>query len=125
VKKLRGMGRLAWLLKTMAGASALVIATSAAASTGQAKSSFMVHVELTARKDSASCDKTVLGSTVNVTCMPAGQAPSPVRPQQLFVFRPNHEWFGTIDAMMSTGTITSWRVVRGIRWDYIELVVGW
>jgi hypothetical protein len=110
-------------VRTIAGVSAIAVVSTALA--GQAKSSFMIELELTPAKVTASCDRTVAGSTVNVTCTRPGQPAQPGQPQQLFVFRPNNEWYGTIDAMMSTGTITSWRVVRGIRWDYIELVVGW
>ena len=32
---------------------------------------------------------------------------------------------GTIDSYVGAGTTTSWRVIRLVNLDYLELMVGW
>ena len=82
-------------------------------------------VELFDFKNTVQCG-TAGDRVVSLTCTTTGDRPNtPLKPQQpLFLFRGN-EWLGTVDSMMTTGTVTSWRVVRVANRDYLEIVVGW
>jgi hypothetical protein len=105
-------------------ALALMLGASATCGAASKSASFRVVVDLLADAKTAECG--VAGQqVVSVTCNQVGvQSTKPAFQTSLYLFRTN-EWLGTVDAMMTTGTVTSWRVVRVSDRDYIEIVVGW
>ena len=111
----------AWRQLTLA----LLIGASAACGAASKTATFRVMVELFESK-SVLCG-TAGTQVVTVSCtVPETQAQTQpqLRQTNLHLFRA-HEWLGTVDAMMTTGTVQSWRVVRVADRDYLEIVVGW
>ena len=106
--------------------AALLLAAGVAHARGTSQG-FDVGVKLNATQSTATCSESTLpGATtkVSITC---GQAKSPSTPPThllLHIFRAE-EWVGTVDGFMTTGTVTSWRVVRLAQREYLEMTVGW
>ena len=86
--------------------------------------SFSVTVNLATQ--GATCDTSSAGSSVSVGCQSVGQPTTNASLPRLFlqVFR-GGQLVGDIHSGMSSGTITSWRVVRGGERDYLEIMVAW
>jgi hypothetical protein len=76
--------------------------------------------------EGATCDSSSAGSSVSVGCQSVGQPTTNASLPLLFmqVFR-GGQLVGDIHSGMSSGTITSWRVVRGNTRDYLEIMVAW
>ncbi|HET7731919.1 MAG TPA: hypothetical protein VFK48_18000 [Usitatibacter sp.] len=106
-------------------AAALLLTAASGAFAGQTSATFKVVVEWVPNKNAAECASITQGNAISVTCTPIGGRPSPAQNQLLYVFQQNNQWLGTVESMMTTGTVTSWRVVKGRERDYLELVVGW
>jgi hypothetical protein len=113
------------LRRVKVAAAALLLTAASGALAGQTSATFKVVVEWIPNKSTAECQSITQGNTVSVTCAPIGGRPSPAQNQLLYVFHQNNQWLGTVESMMTTGTVTSWRVVKAGERDYLELVVGW
>jgi len=107
----------------------LLAAAATCCEAGQASASFKVAVDFIAdSKNTAQCDRTSRPSvppSVTITC---GSSTDPsTRPESRFLLNvyQSGEFLGTVDGMMTTGTVTSWRVIRLVNRDYLEIMVGW
>lgn len=107
----------------------LLAGASACCEAGQASASFQVKVDLlTNSKNTGQCErstKPTLPAAVTIVCG-SSASPSP-RPDSRFMldmYR-SGEFLGTVDGMMSTGTVTSWRVIHLVNREYLEIMVGW
>ena len=113
--------RQAFVALLLAGASACIEARETSAS-------FLVKVDLvTDVKSSAECAQTTSRGTpasVNIKCSTGAPIPAST-PRFVFDMYDAGMWLGTVDGLMTTGTVTSWRVVRLVNRDYLEIVVGW
>ena len=83
---------------------------------------------ITDAKNTAQCDRTSRPSvppSVTIVCSPS--TPQSVQPESRFMLNvyQSGEFLGTVDGMMTTGTVTSWRVIRLVNRDYLEIMVGW
>jgi hypothetical protein len=118
-----------WLPRQRQALTALLLAgASACCEAGQASASFMVKVELLGDlKNTAECERTTTpGALTSVTIKCGAGAPiPPTTPRFVVNMYDSGLWLGTIDGMMTTGTVTSWRVVHLVNRDYLEVVVGW
>lgn len=88
----------------------------------------MVKVDLLGDlKNTAACERTNSpGPLASVTIKCAAGAPIPANtPRFVLNMYDGGMWLGTVDGMMTTGTVTSWRVVHLVSRDYLEIVVGW
>jgi hypothetical protein len=109
--------------------AALLAAASLAVDAGQTSASFIVSVDMvTEEKNTGQCDRTTSPGATSVVFVNCG-APSAGKPLSdsrflLNLYRTG-EFLGTVDGMMSTGTVTSWRVVHVMNRDYLEIMVGW
>jgi hypothetical protein len=86
---------------------------------------FGVTVNLFTEPKTAVCERSAAegsGSQVRVVC--GTTQPSETSRHLLHVFR-SREWIGSVDGEMSTGTVTSWRVVHLANREYLEMTVGW
>ncbi len=109
-------------------AALLLAGASACCEAGQASASFMVKVDLLGDlKNTAECERsTSPGPLASVTIKCAAGAPIPATtPRFVLNMYEGGLWLGTVDGMMTTGTVTSWRVVHLVSRDYLEIVVGW
>jgi hypothetical protein len=107
----------------------LLAAAAVCAHAGQKSASFIVGVDLLSdEKSTAQCERTVPrpGSKplITVKCGPVRPDPRPDSRFHLNLYR-SGELLGTVDGMMTTGTVTSWRVVHLVNRDYLEIMVGW
>jgi hypothetical protein len=111
---------------TLAAVAALALA---AAGNGFARTSaqpFDVRVDLLSAPLTGTCaESTSPGSTTQVS-IECGQTKAPPRSTHLLlhVYMAD-EWIGSVDGRMATGTVTSWRVVRLAKREYLEMTVGW
>ena len=126
---LQAMGR-QWPPRRGGGAllAPILIAASFGAVSAQKSASFMVGVDLLTDPKTGSCDRTTApgGSPLLVVNCNLS-TPTPQRPDQRFmlnVYQAGY-YLGTVDGMMSTGTVTSWRVISLPKRDYLEIMVGW
>jgi hypothetical protein len=109
----------------------LLAAASLGAPAAQKSASFKVMVDLISdAKDTVQCDRTTRPSvppSVTVVCVPAGGQATTTRTDPRFMLNlyESGAFLGTVDGMMSTGTVTSWRVVHLVNRDYLEIMVGW
>jgi hypothetical protein len=112
----------------LALAALLLAGTSAACEAREASASFLVKVDLiTDLKNTAECQQTTSrppASSVNIKCTTGAPIPAGT-PRFVFDMYDSGMWLGTVDGVMTTGTVTSWRVVRLVNRDYLEIVVGW
>jgi len=93
-----------------------------AAFAGREDRPFTVTVNVTAPAG-ALCDTSLGVARLSIQCAPTGGVrPLPVLLLQ--VFR-GGTLVGDIHSGMSTGTITSWRVLRAGGRDYVEIMVAW
>jgi hypothetical protein len=77
----------------------------------------------TVNETGVQCDTSLGVARLDIRCAPTGRMhPLPVLFLQ--VFR-GGMLVGDIHAGMSTGTITSWRVLRAGERDYLEVMVAW
>jgi hypothetical protein len=107
----------------------LLAGASACCEAGQASASFKVKVDFLADpKDTGRCERSTrptLPASVTIVC---GSSTSPgTRPDSRFMLNMyrSGEFLGTVDGMMSTGTVTSWRVIHLVNREYLEIMVGW
>jgi hypothetical protein len=111
------------------GLVALLLAgASACCNAGQTSAPFSVNLKLNF-KDTVACDRTVqpgiLPNNVTIVCS-NNTIPAPrMAPRFMLNLFQSGEWVGTVDAMMSTGTVTSWRVIHLVNRDYLEVMLGW
>lgn len=94
----------------------------------EASASFMVKVDLLDNlKNTAECERTTApGPLTSVTIKCAAGAPIPAgTPRFVLDMYEGGLWLGTVDGLMTTGTVTSWRIVHLVSRDYLEIVVGW
>jgi hypothetical protein len=115
--------------KWQALGAALLATVSLAAGAGQKSASFIVAVDfLTEDKNTGQCDRTSQAGTPSVVLVNCGSpGGTPTRPDNRFLLNLYHTgvFLGTVDGMMSTGTVTSWRVIHVMNRDYLEIMVGW
>ena len=109
-------------------AGLLLACASAWTEAGQTSASFLVKVDLiTELKNTAECQQTTSRgplASINIKCS-AGAPIPPSTPRFVLDMYDSGMWLGTVDGLMTTGTVTSWRVVRLVNRDYLEIVVGW
>lgn len=107
----------------------LLAAASLGAPAAQKSASFKVMVDLISdAKEAVQCDRATRPSvppSVTVVCVPAGGQAPRTDPRFLLNLYESGAFLGTVDSMMSTGTVTSWRVVHLVNRDYLEIMVGW
>jgi hypothetical protein len=109
-------------------AALLLAGASAWCEAREASASFQVKVDLlTELKNTAECGQTTTpGPLTSVTIKCSAGAPIPANtPRFVLNMYDSGMWLGTVDGLMTTGTVTSWRVVRLVNRDYLEIVVGW
>ena len=110
-------------------AALLLAAASACCEAREASASFMVKVDLiTDLKNTAECQQTTsdgLPANVDIRCNAGGARIAASAPRFMLDMYDAGMWLGTIDGVMTTGTVTSWRVVHLVNRDYLEIVVGW
>lgn len=115
--------------KWQALGAALLATVSLGAGAGQTSASFIVAVDfLAVEKNTGQCDRTAQTGTPSVVLVNCGSPGTlPTRPDNRFLLNlyRTGEFLGTVDGMMSTGTVTSWRVVHVMNRDYLEIMVGW
>lgn len=125
---LRTMGRqwpprrwvAALLVSALCSASCNAFAT-------QKSASFMVVVDLLSDPKTGVCERTAATSSapiVTLTCNVSTPRPQPDSRFLLNIYEAGH-YLGSVDGMMSTGTVTSWRVINLPKRDYLEIMVGW
>ena len=123
---LQAMGR-QWPPRRWVGAllAPILVAASFGAVSAQKSASFMVSVDLLTDPKTGTCDRTPASSGLVVNCNLS--TPTPQRPEQRFMLNVYQAGYflGTVDGMMSTGTVTSWRVISLPKRDYLEIMVGW
>jgi hypothetical protein len=106
----------------------ILIAASFGAQSAQKSASFMVQVDLLTDTKTGSCGSTAAqGGSPLLVVNCNTSTPTPQKPDSRFllnVYQAGY-YLGTVDGMMSTGTVTSWRVVSLPKRDYLEIMVGW
>ena len=111
----------------LALAAALAIASSACHA-GSAAQPFEVRVDMVPAPVAATCsESTTQAGKVNVSIACAAPTRAPLAAPThllLHIFR-EADWIGTVDGVLATGTVTSWRVVRLAHREYLEMTVGW
>jgi len=95
---------------------------------GTASQPFAVQVDIAPAETTATCSQvTTLSGKANVSidCAPAAPARATAPPHLLLHIFREADWIGTVDGVLATGTVTSWRVVRFAQREYLEMTVGW
>ena len=110
--------------------AAIFLAGVATCSYGSTTSaSFKVTVDfLLHDKDVAACDRSTRASTPPSVTIVCGSTTAPrSHPESRFLLNMyrSGELLGAVDGFMTTGTVTSWRVVRLMDRDFLEIMVGW
>ena len=107
-------------------ASALACASLDAVS-AQKSASFMVLVDLITDSKTGICERTTANTGSPIVTLNCAVSTPVQRPDSRFllnVYEGGH-YLGSVDGMMSTGTVTSWRVINLPKRDYLEIMVGW
>jgi hypothetical protein len=115
--------------KWQALGAALLAAASLAVGAGQKSASFIVAVDMLAEeKNTGQCNSVTQPGKTSVVVLSCGTPhATPTRSENRFLLNlyRTGEFLGTVDGMMSTGTVTSWRVIHVMNRDYLEIMVGW
>lgn len=100
-----------------------LLGASVAAYGASVTGAFNVRVDLSTNdKAAVQCERELEATGVRVKC---DQLATPARPRVLLHVLLGNGAEPTVDSTLATGTVTSWRVVRGAGRDYVEIVVGW
>lgn len=116
-----------WRIWRALGA-ALIAAASLGAPAAQKSASFIVSVDLFAEdKTTGECDRTTSPASPSTLFIKCGTSKAPAQPDTRFMLNVymGSRFLGSIDSMMSTGTVTSWRVINLGNRDYLEIMIGW
>ena len=110
--------------------AAIFLAGAATCSYGSTTSaSFKVTVDfIPADKNVAACNRSTRASTppsVTIVCGSTTSHSSYLESRFLLNLYRSGELLGAVDGFMTTGTVTSWRVVRLMDRDFLEIMVGW
>lgn len=95
---------------------------------GSAAQPFQVHVDMVPAPVAATCSEATsfAGKTnVSIACVAPARAPVAAPTHLLLHIFREADWIGSVDGLLSTGTVTSWRVVRLAQREYLEMTVGW
>ena len=95
---------------------------------GNASQPFEVRVDLARAPVVATCSESTTRADktqVSIACVAPTKAPLPAPTHVLLHIFREADWIGTVDGILSTGTVTSWRVVRLAQREYLEMTVGW
>ena len=116
----------------------LVASSIAVASTVSAPFSVRINVGSLSGQGGVICttnvDTSALPQNGSVNCNPGDGGGGGVEPTAIFRKAPTYYYLqlyrggqliGDVSAGTSSGTVTSWRVVRAGNRDYLEIMVGW